>query len=132
MNVLASPTRLGFLRQSPEGRCIRDAADSPLTWLICLLYVRVASAEALTRVRLMRHHSSLSVTPVIRACMADEHRCADGTCILMEYVCDNRPDCRDMSDEANCGEFSAGNAPAAAWLAVRRARAAATCTDLVQ
>lgn len=38
--------------------------------------------------------------------MADEHRCSDGTCILMEYLCDNRPDCRDMSDEANCGEFN--------------------------
>lgn len=36
--------------------------------------------------------------------MADEHRCGDGTCILMEYLCDNRPDCRDMSDEVNCGE----------------------------
>ncbi|XP_026189282.1 basement membrane-specific heparan sulfate proteoglycan core protein isoform X3 [Mastacembelus armatus] len=38
----------------------------------------------------------------IRPCMPDEHRCGDGTCILMEYLCDNRPDCRDMSDEINC------------------------------
>ncbi|KAM9751596.1 basement membrane-specific heparan sulfate proteoglycan core protein isoform 3-T3 [Menidia menidia] len=37
-----------------------------------------------------------------RPCMADEHRCGDGTCILMEFLCDNRPDCRDLSDEANC------------------------------
>uniref|UniRef100_A0A7N8XAL3 Heparan sulfate proteoglycan 2 n=1 Tax=Mastacembelus armatus TaxID=205130 RepID=A0A7N8XAL3_9TELE len=35
-----------------------------------------------------------------------EHRCGDGTCILMEYLCDNRPDCRDMSDEINCGKLS--------------------------
>ncbi|XP_068997552.1 basement membrane-specific heparan sulfate proteoglycan core protein isoform X4 [Embiotoca jacksoni] len=42
------------------------------------------------------------ITPSIRPCMADEHRCGDGTCILMEYLCDNRPDCRDMSDETNC------------------------------
>ncbi|KAK5864268.1 hypothetical protein PBY51_001222 [Eleginops maclovinus] len=42
------------------------------------------------------------VTPGIRPCMADEHRCGDGTCILMEYLCDNRADCRDMSDENNC------------------------------
>lgn len=47
----------------------------------------------------------LSVIPNIRPCMADEHRCGDGTCILMEYLCDNRPDCRDMSDETNCGEW---------------------------
>ncbi|KAM3617456.1 uncharacterized protein V6R79_006391 [Siganus canaliculatus] len=42
------------------------------------------------------------VVPSIRPCMPDEHRCGDGTCILMEYLCDNRPDCRDMSDETNC------------------------------
>lgn len=23
----------------------------------------------------------------------------------MEYLCDNRADCRDMSDETNCGEW---------------------------
>ncbi|KAM9343546.1 basement membrane-specific heparan sulfate proteoglycan core protein [Pholidichthys leucotaenia] len=40
------------------------------------------------------------VTP--RPCMSDEHRCGDGTCILMEYLCDNRPDCIDLSDETNC------------------------------
>ncbi|XP_026010202.1 basement membrane-specific heparan sulfate proteoglycan core protein isoform X4 [Astatotilapia calliptera] len=43
------------------------------------------------------------VTPSVRPCMPDEHRCGDGTCILMEYLCDNRQDCRDMSDELNCG-----------------------------
>uniref|UniRef100_A0A3P8QRF2 Heparan sulfate proteoglycan 2 n=1 Tax=Astatotilapia calliptera TaxID=8154 RepID=A0A3P8QRF2_ASTCA len=45
------------------------------------------------------------VTPSVRPCMPDEHRCGDGTCILMEYLCDNRQDCRDMSDELNCGEW---------------------------
>ncbi|XP_054868568.1 basement membrane-specific heparan sulfate proteoglycan core protein isoform X9 [Amphiprion ocellaris] len=45
---------------------------------------------------------AVPVTPSMRPCMADEHRCGDGTCILMEYLCDNRPDCRDMSDEINC------------------------------
>ncbi|XP_029282809.1 basement membrane-specific heparan sulfate proteoglycan core protein, partial [Cottoperca gobio] len=45
---------------------------------------------------------AVPVTPGIRPCMSDEHRCGDGTCILMEYLCDNRPDCRDMSDENNC------------------------------
>uniref|UniRef100_A0A8C9YGI2 Heparan sulfate proteoglycan 2 n=1 Tax=Sander lucioperca TaxID=283035 RepID=A0A8C9YGI2_SANLU len=48
---------------------------------------------------------AVPVTPGIRPCMPDEFRCGDGTCILMEYLCDNRPDCRDMSDETNCGEW---------------------------
>uniref|UniRef100_A0A665UZW2 Heparan sulfate proteoglycan 2 n=1 Tax=Echeneis naucrates TaxID=173247 RepID=A0A665UZW2_ECHNA len=51
------------------------------------------------------------VTPSIRPCMPDEHRCGDGTCILMEYLCDNRPDCRDMSDETNCGECGRASLP---------------------
>ncbi|KAM6928878.1 basement membrane-specific heparan sulfate proteoglycan core protein isoform 8-T8 [Lycodopsis pacificus] len=42
------------------------------------------------------------VTTGNRPCMSDEHRCGDGTCILMEYLCDDRPDCRDLSDETNC------------------------------
>lgn len=37
--------------------------------------------------------------------MLDEYRCGDGACILKEYVCDNRPDCIDMSDEISCGEL---------------------------
>ncbi|XP_041859531.1 basement membrane-specific heparan sulfate proteoglycan core protein isoform X3 [Melanotaenia boesemani] len=45
---------------------------------------------------------AVPVTPSKRPCMADEHRCGDGTCILMEYLCDNRPDCQDMSDEISC------------------------------
>ncbi|KAJ3585960.1 hypothetical protein NHX12_012366, partial [Muraenolepis orangiensis] len=44
------------------------------------------------------------VVPNIRPCMDDEHRCGDGSCILREYLCDNRPDCRDMSDEIDCGD----------------------------
>ncbi|XP_036068750.1 basement membrane-specific heparan sulfate proteoglycan core protein isoform X6 [Oryzias melastigma] len=43
------------------------------------------------------------VTPIIRPCMANEFRCGDGTCIPLNYKCDNRADCRDMSDEENCG-----------------------------
>uniref|UniRef100_H3D4F7 Heparan sulfate proteoglycan 2 n=1 Tax=Tetraodon nigroviridis TaxID=99883 RepID=H3D4F7_TETNG len=61
-----------------------------------------AIASYVTSVQGFQFRRLGEVSPVVRACMADEHRCGDGTCILMEYLCDNRPDCRDMSDEANC------------------------------
>ncbi|KAL1250062.1 hypothetical protein QQF64_021067, partial [Cirrhinus molitorella] len=43
------------------------------------------------------------VIPVPRECLSDEFRCQDGlACIPLEYVCDKRPDCSDLSDEMNC------------------------------
>lgn len=62
-----------------------------------------AIASYITSVQGFQFRRLGEVTPSIRPCMPDEHRCDDGTCILMEYLCDNRPDCRDMSDELNCG-----------------------------
>uniref|UniRef100_A0A670K1V2 Heparan sulfate proteoglycan 2 n=1 Tax=Podarcis muralis TaxID=64176 RepID=A0A670K1V2_PODMU len=43
-----------------------------------------------------------AVTPVVRACTADEFRCRSGECISKEFLCDSRSDCRDMSDELDC------------------------------
>ncbi|XP_064423971.1 basement membrane-specific heparan sulfate proteoglycan core protein isoform X10 [Latimeria chalumnae] len=43
-----------------------------------------------------------AVTPVTRDCNPDEFSCRDGECIPLEYRCDRRPDCVDMSDEENC------------------------------
>ncbi|XP_045441012.1 basement membrane-specific heparan sulfate proteoglycan core protein isoform X10 [Pipistrellus kuhlii] len=49
-----------------------------------------------------------SVTPVpqiSRVCTETEFAChSHNECVALEYRCDRRPDCRDMSDELNCEE----------------------------
>ncbi|CAK6440721.1 unnamed protein product [Pipistrellus nathusii] len=49
-----------------------------------------------------------SVTPVpqiSRVCTEAEFACHSyNECVALEYRCDRRPDCRDMSDELNCEE----------------------------
>uniref|UniRef100_A0A8C0JBH2 Heparan sulfate proteoglycan 2 n=1 Tax=Chelonoidis abingdonii TaxID=106734 RepID=A0A8C0JBH2_CHEAB len=44
-----------------------------------------------------------AVPPDVRACTGEEFTCSSGECIDKEFRCDRRPDCRDMSDELNCG-----------------------------
>ncbi|XP_072011491.1 basement membrane-specific heparan sulfate proteoglycan core protein isoform X5 [Engystomops pustulosus] len=43
-----------------------------------------------------------AVTPSARSCTADEFTCNNGECVPLEFRCDRRHDCRDMSDEMEC------------------------------
>uniref|UniRef100_A0A8C7BY28 Basement membrane-specific heparan sulfate proteoglycan core protein n=1 Tax=Neovison vison TaxID=452646 RepID=A0A8C7BY28_NEOVI len=46
-----------------------------------------------------------TVPQVSRVCTEAEFAChSHNECIALEYRCDQRPDCRDMSDELDCGE----------------------------
>ncbi|XP_077167850.1 basement membrane-specific heparan sulfate proteoglycan core protein isoform X5 [Paroedura picta] len=46
-----------------------------------------------------------SVTPDVRACTGGEFACRSGECVDREFLCDRRPDCRDMSDELDCAHL---------------------------
>ena len=39
-----------------------------------------------------------------KECGPDEFRCGDGSCIDVRARCNSYPECRDHSDEQNCGE----------------------------
>nr|XP_033778769.1 basement membrane-specific heparan sulfate proteoglycan core protein isoform X4 [Geotrypetes seraphini] len=43
-----------------------------------------------------------SVPMDVRKCTENEFTCRDGGCVPLDYRCDRRPDCRDMSDEEDC------------------------------
>ncbi|XP_067302205.1 basement membrane-specific heparan sulfate proteoglycan core protein isoform X7 [Pseudorasbora parva] len=52
------------------------------------------------------------VKPSPRECLSDEFSCQDGlTCIPQDFVCDERPDCSDLSDEMNCVRFTPPTPP---------------------
>ena len=38
-------------------------------------------------------------------CTGFQWTCTDGKCIRKDYVCDNFADCKDGSDERNCGKL---------------------------
>ncbi|XP_078281510.1 basement membrane-specific heparan sulfate proteoglycan core protein [Rhinoraja longicauda] len=57
-------------------------------------------------------HLGQAVDPSIRPCHADEFTCGSGECITLNFRCDFRADCNDMSDEDDCADlFSTVAAP---------------------
>ncbi|XP_051895600.1 basement membrane-specific heparan sulfate proteoglycan core protein isoform X2 [Pristis pectinata] len=50
-------------------------------------------------------HLGEEMMPSARPCHANEFSCGSGECIPLDYRCDLRADCSDMSDEDNCAEI---------------------------
>ena len=50
----------------------------------------------------------VSVTVPVVGCGHGQFQCEDRTCIAAALRCDGRPDCRDRSDEYNCGKCHDG------------------------
>lgn len=72
-----------------------------------------------------------------RVCTETEFACHSyNECVALEYRCDQRPDCRDMSDELDCGEEVLGTSRGSWWPAQGRATSEFLghlgCTGLVQ
>ena len=41
----------------------------------------------------------------VRDCATSEFRCHNGGCISLQWHCDSDIDCKDGSDELDCGKF---------------------------
>ena len=46
-----------------------------------------------------------SITDFKEQCMDHEFQCKNNMCISVDYVCDDKDDCYDGSDETNCGKL---------------------------
>ncbi|XP_072442898.1 basement membrane-specific heparan sulfate proteoglycan core protein isoform X5 [Chiloscyllium punctatum] len=49
-------------------------------------------------------HLGEDVIPAVRQCHPNEFSCGSGECVPLEYRCDFRADCKDMSDEDDCAK----------------------------
>jgi len=53
--------------------------------------------------------SSSTTTPpssIATVCFNNEFRCHDGSCVNIHYHCDGINDCKDQSDELDCGKYN--------------------------
>lgn len=93
-----SPAPHNCVLFSGEGKAAFTKRQERHSGSFCLPVPGQVTAPSLTP-------TSLPVSPDIRPCTAEEFSCLSGECIAREFFCDRRPDCRDMSDELDCGEL---------------------------
>lgn len=63
------------------------------------LCAAIVLSVCLTDAELPCSHFCVALPP---GCEDNEWRCGDGICLPQDVVCDNKKDCEDGSDEANC------------------------------
>ena len=89
---------IGYYRDTNVSLCFKRICDSCADQDIHDWYGNINCSFSYTKYWLCRTH----VTPVSKTCHGGQYQCNDGTCVMLQYFCDNQTDCPDHSDEKSC------------------------------
>ncbi|XP_068097693.1 basement membrane-specific heparan sulfate proteoglycan core protein isoform X5 [Hyperolius riggenbachi] len=81
-----------------------NANDAQIRQVLYSIIESGSIANYVTSTRGFQFRRLGAVTPPVRTCTVSEFTCSSGECVPLAFRCDQRHDCRDMSDEEGCVE----------------------------